>query len=176
MKKLITLTLIITMAMTGMVFTACGANSNEAAVEPLTEQDFIVTGNVAEYFENGDLIAYLDNNEKAKSVSLGYDPETDESREGIVETARGIKLGDSKESVISAYGESSDSGEFDAENDFCYEELGGDVYVLEGKETPYQAQMKSESITFARYTMDKYTISFYFDENDEVSWIFFSRS
>ena len=151
------------------------AEEPSAAAEALTAEDFVVT-----YGDGSDVIDYIDRIEDKKAKGMEpagfvyYDPATDESREGVVKTLRGASLGDSKERVIELYGDGT-SGDFDPDNDKCYsiaKTMDSDV----DPNADIPALMSAECSTFERYTYNnEYTMSFYFDENDELSWIFFTK-
>lgn len=95
-----------------------------------------------------------------------YDSSNDPSKDGVIETNRGIHLGDSKETVISKYGEAN-SNTFIMQNNVLYKDL------LEY--SPAEAGiMRSQCSTFISYAYEKSgAIEFYFDENDLLSWIVF---
>lgn len=146
----------------------------KAEVEPLTEKDFIVK------FDNEseeiDELSLLDESEDDYSFqACYYDPEYDESKEGVIKTHRGVVLGDSKEVVEEKYGDGT-SGDFDTDNDYCYEYSKNVSFDDDSGDTDVSAVMRAQCISYERYTFkDKYTISFYFDEDNEVSWIFFTK-
>lgn len=93
-----------------------------------------------------------------------YDSSNDPSKDGVIETNRGIHLGDSKKTVISKYGETN-SNSFIMQNNVLYQDL------LEY--SPAEAGIiRSQCSTFISYAYEKSgAIEFYFDENDLLSWI-----
>lgn len=168
-------------------FVACGNDNDSVSteepiieetveeVEPLSEDDFLVV------FDNGNkeenLIQLLDeeNVDQDSFHFFYYDPNYDESKEGVVKTHRGVVIGDSKERVLELYGEGK-CGDFDKDNDFCYELSKGVELYVESDISDVSSAMSAQCVSFVRYTyINKYTISFYFDEDEEVSWIFITK-
>jgi len=188
MKKALS---IISCIITLLCFVACGDKSDidsqtettteptEKAVvevEPLNEEDFLAL--CANESEEINFISKLDEygDGKMGAEFAWYDPNYDESKEGVIRTHRGIVLGDTKEKVIEKYGDGK-NGDFDIDNDYCYE-VSKDVNITDSMPdtSDVSAVMSAQCVSYVRYTFkDKYTISFYFDENDEVSWIFYTK-
>lgn len=138
----------------------------ENSVSPIILDDFIVTGTAAEPEFNGNVIdsifAYAGDN---SFLYIYYDPAVDNSKEEVVTTFRNINLGDTKNSVIKAYGE-GESGTIDLETDYYYNNLDHELQLL----------MRSETSSYCRYYSEEgYGIHFYFDETDLLTWIFFSN-
>jgi hypothetical protein len=127
---------------------------------PVTDTDFAystaehASGDIIrEYFQIGTHI-----------LAFYYDPLQDASREGVITTARGIRLGDSKASVIAAYGQNYTT------HDGI---LSEPIYTFAGEET--RAIIRAETATHIHYFSDsRCCITFCFDENDRVSWIIYS--
>lgn len=95
-----------------------------------------------------------------------YDSSNDPSKDGVIETNRGVHLGDSKDTVISKYGEAN-SNTFIMQSNVLYQGL------LEYSPTE-AGIMRSQCSTFISYVYEKSgTIELYFDENDQLSWIVF---
>lgn len=134
----------------------------------LKEKDFIVNG--ADYEENENQIDSL-KSDGAVFSCVWYDKEVDKSEEGVICTARGIKLGSTRESVIDVYGIGS-MGMFSTKTDNYYAEI-----KKEGMYDSWCNVMESKSKYFIQYfssDRDAENIRYYFDENDEVCSIAFS--
>lgn len=95
-----------------------------------------------------------------------YDSDIDESKKDILSTQRNIYLGDPKDKVIKYYGKGED-GTVDSQ-DFLFGLLQDDdsVRALELAEQQCKSFIRYEEETLGR-------ISFYFDDNDEVSWVIY---
>ncbi len=138
-----------------------------AEAEPLSDSDFVVMIN--NETEESNELDNLDGFESSAVNLYYYDPGQDDSRAGVLTTSRGISLGDAKEKVIEKYGD-GESGAFDESNDFGYSIL------VENQADDLAAQMSAECVTYVRYYYQAdYSITFYFDGNDEVSWMTFSK-
>lgn len=143
-------------------------------VEPFSKADFIVSkGDAKKYVSNGN---YYD---ELKSIGseegyqcIYFDPTNDESKSKVITTARGIKLGSKKSQVIAAYGDKNVSGDFDRNTDLNYCKI---KQWDKGEET--NAMMEVLCKSFVRYSLKNksYSMTFYFDDKDEVSVIFFSK-
>lgn len=131
--------------------------------EPLSKSDFS-----AEIPVGGEKQNIYDNmiRDGYTSYYCYYDASNDPSKNGVIVTNRDIHLGDSKETVISKYGETN-SNIFIMQNNVLYQDL------LEY--SPAEAGiMRSQCSTFLSYAYEKSgAIEFYFDENDLLSWIVF---
>lgn len=183
MKKLLILSLSIFI---GLCFSACGnegvsepteetsvttVEETKAEAEPITKEDFIVK--VDNESEEEDVLAEFEGENDA--YFFCYNPSFDDSKEGVVKTHRGIVLGDAKEKVNEKYGDGK-SGDFDVDNDYCYEMTKNVTMEDDSETSDVSALMSAQCITYERYSFgSEYTISFYFDEDNEVSWIFFTR-
>lgn len=126
--------------------------------DPLTADDFVVP--------DGDMRVYLDETTVADMTfgcyhytGNGYD-----ARKDVTVTNRDIRLGDSRLEVLMAYGEGDETGDFIT--------TGG--FYLQLPEAS-QALMAEECVRYVRYSLDNYKIYFYFDAEDELSWLFFSN-
>jgi len=126
--------------------------------EPLTAEDFIVP--------DGDMREYLDDNttEDMFFGSYHYTGNGYDGRKDVTVTARDIRLGDSRLEVLMAYGEGDESGEFSTERGFY-------LYLPEAS----QAIMREECVRYVRYSLDNYKMYFYFDADDELSWLIFAN-
>ena len=132
-------------------------------VATLSKKDFLVT--VSEGSETIDTHSDASNHD-SEWVCYYYDPATDKSREGVVKTARGIQLGDTRLEVQMAYGYADDSGSFSKRHNF-YKDADSTV----------SSAMERDCETYLCYSMEDnedYEIYFYFDENEELSFIFFA--
>lgn len=125
---------------------------------PLSAEDFVVP--------DGDMREYLDDNTTGDMyfgcyhyTGNGYD-----GRKDVTVTARDIRLGDSRLEVLMAYGEGDESGEFSTERGFY-------LHLPEAS----QALMREECVRYVRYSLDQYKMYFYFDSEDELSWLIFSN-
>ena len=138
----------------------------EESIPPLTLDDFIISGTAAEPEYNGNVIDSLN---AAYGGSSGvffiyYDPAVDNNQEEVVTTHRNISLGDTKDDVLKAYGD-GESGTIDLENDYYYNNTNYELQPL----------MRSQAVSYCRYYSEEgYGIHFYFDENELLTWIFFS--
>lgn len=138
----------------------------EESIPPLTLDDFIISGTAAEPEYNGNVIDSLN---AAYGGSSGvffiyYDPAVDNNQEEVVTTHRNISLGDTKDDVLKAYGD-GESGTIDLEN----------VYYYNNTNYELQPLMRAQAVSYCRYYSEEgYGIHFYFDENELLTWIFFS--
>lgn len=138
----------------------------EESIPPLTLDDFIISGTAAEPEYNGNVIDSLN---AAYGGSSGvffiyYDPAVDNNQEEVVTTHRNISLGDTKDDVLKAYGD-GESGTIDLENDYYYNNTNYELQPL----------MRAQAVSYCRYYSEEgYGIHFYFDENELLTWIFFS--
>lgn len=131
--------------------------------EPLSKSDFSIESPVGNAEEN---VYDTMVEEQYYSYYCYYDSSYDPSKEGVIETNRGIHLGDSKDAVISKYGEAN-SNVFIKQSNALYQDL------LEY--SPSEAGiMRSQCSTYLAYQYENLgAIEFYFDENDQLSWIVF---
>lgn len=133
-------------------------------VLPLSVDDFIITGDSA---DNGkmDVIADLQTYGGGESTFsyFYFDPNTDKNEFDVISTARGIHLGMTKLEVILAYG-SGEEDVFSTKHKF-YKDV----------DSPIAEQMKENCSSYLKYTpIEDWDIYFYFDANNEVSFIFFA--
>lgn len=132
-------------------------------VAPLSKKDFLVTAN------EGSKTIDIDSDDRSHDpewLCYYYDPATDKSREGVVTTARGIQLGDTRLEVEMAYGYTDDSGSFSYRHNF-YKDADSTI----------SNAMERDCKTYLCYSMEdneNYKIYFYFDDNEELSFIFFA--
>lgn len=140
--------------------------TTENVISPIVLDDFIITGTAAEPDFNGNVIDAIFSYAGSDSFSyIYYDPALDNSKEEVVTTHRNISLGDTKDDILKAYGD-GESGTVDLENDYYYNNLDYELQPL----------MRSETFSYCRYYSEEgYGINFYFDENDVLTWIFFSN-
>lgn len=138
---------------------------------PLSEDDFFIPEKYwgdDEFLasNNGNIIgAICSNGSTIGSHYSFFDPQVDPSKEDIIETARGIKLGDSRDKVKNLYGPGV-GGPVDFANDWNL--LGLDDYLY--------GVMSAQCMTYLEYNyQNAWYISFYFDADDNVSWIFHSK-
>lgn len=138
-----------------------------AAYEKL--EDYHPAALTRDDFKNpdGDMCDYLDENTTEdkffgvyRYLANGYD-----SRKDVTVTAREIRLTDPRIAVVMAYGEPDESGKMITNGGF-YTKLVDD----ESK-----AAMEAECDHYNRYSYNNYKIYFYFDTNDNVSWIIYSN-
>lgn len=131
--------------------------------DPLSKSDFSIESPVGNAEEN---VYDTMIEEKYYSYYCYYDSSYDPSKDGVIETSRGIHLGDSKEKVINKYGETN-INTFIMQSNRLYQDL------LE--QNPSEAGiMRSQCSTYLSYTYENLgAIEFYFDENDQLSWIVF---
>lgn len=95
-----------------------------------------------------------------------YDASFDDSKEGVIKTNRGIHIGDTKQSVIDAYGESNTNTVL-INNSAVYQEILAYDEAIAGI-------MRTQCITYVSYAYGNTgSIEFYFNENDLVSWVIF---
>ena len=142
----------------------------------LCKEDFIVGGDAASYWNRteskGGTTHIINTNDLTELIQstkdfyyVYYTPEVDASEEGVISTARGIHLGDSKDSVFKAYGKEK-VVKFNPETDPFYNECDPDN----------QNVIKEIASEYVEYHMknEPYGIVFYFDKNDKVSLVFFT--
>ena len=133
-----------------------------ANVDPVTDADFIYSS--AET-TSSDMLQEL-RQYGMHIQGLYYDPTQDASKEGVITTARGIHIGDSKTRVITAYGQ-----DYVAHDSITSEEF----YRIAPEGT--KALLRVGAVTHIHYlTETNNCLTFCFDENDTVSWIIFSDS
>ena len=144
----------------------------------LCKEDFLVGGDAATYWTkneySGNSVTFKNTNDITEMLEKSgdfrwvyYSPEEDESEEGIITTARGIHLGDSKDAVFKAYGKGKEV-KFNPEKDSFYNQC-------DEKE---QGIMKERATKSVEYQMkdEPYRMVFYLDSDDKVSMIFYARS
>ena len=129
-------------------------------IDPVTDDDFVYSSSetkssnmLQEFKRNGMHIQ-----------GYYYDPTQDASKVGVITTARGIHIGDSKTSVIKAYGE----------NYITHENIT-DEELYTSAESWTRALLRVGAVTHIHYlTETNNCITFCFDENENVTWIIFS--
>ena len=139
---------------------AAGVTQPADDVQPLQMDDFEV---VSDYSGKEDIINYFDSHDYAWSFYY-YDPKQDESKEGVIVTARDIMIGSGSEDVLEKYGK-GEYREFDETSD---------VIVLSGEDAAAKT-VKSAKYTL-QYRMEEdrgWRIVFYFDDEDSVIGINF---
>lgn len=147
-------------------FASCGGNP--ATVAPLSDDDFIIEGDAGSYWGSNDISKVLTNSGDYRWVF--YDPNADESKDGVICTARGIHLGASVDDVIEAYGD-AEIKTLAIQNDLIYQQV-----LLAGSEEE-KNHYKENCLTSVKYHMDNGSLGiiFYFDKQEEVSTIVFGN-
>lgn len=143
----------------------------------ICKEDFIIGGDAATYWQknlySGNTVTFINTNDATEFMEKSgdfrwvyYSPE-DASEEGVITTARGIHLGDSKDAVFKAYGKEKEI-KFNPDNDQYYNQL----------EEADQSIMKERAAKSVIYQMkgEPYGIVFYFDSDDKVSMIFYTHA
>jgi hypothetical protein len=130
---------------------------DDTAAEPLNESDFILTY----YIETMDAIKFLKEYGSGQLIFFD-DPPIVENKEDVITTARGIHLGDTREDFEKVYGK-----------DYVFHE-GLDSYFSEYFEEsgiPWD-----DTVSHIHYFTDmKAGLTFCFDNNNEVSFIIYTR-
>lgn len=149
----------------GNSYTFSYSGFNVSSVEPLSENDYIISS--ATDGKNVNVLQALkDEYGSGSFIYYYYDPSVDSDKKGIIETNRGIYIGASKSDVIFAYGQ-SDSLNFNKDSNELYT-----TFVDNGMDDA--AVMRTQCVTYYSYFYDDIGhIDFYFDDDDEVSWIVF---
>ena len=147
----------------------------------LCKEDFLVGGDAASYWRKNvytnDSVSFVNTNDISETLEesgafnwVYYTSGEDASEKGVITTARGIHLGDSKDAVIKAYGNGKEVY-FNPEKDQFYSKF-------DENDEQSRANIKERAKKSVEYeTKDgSYKIVFYFDSRDKVSLIFFVRS
>ena len=139
--------------------------SMKEEIPPLGDDDFIAEFPSENRTEN--ILDVLKNEYGGQSFYYAfYDASVDASKEGVIQTSRGIHIGDTKQSVLDAYGDSNTNTVL-INNSVVYQELLANDAALAGI-------MRTQCVTYVSYSYGTTgSIEFYFDENDSVSWIMF---
>lgn len=131
---------------------------------PLSKDDFIITENGSN--KSIDVFENL-NSEDQFLAWYYYDPSIDKDKENIVQTTRGIQLGDTDIEVKLAYGDSYDYDSVESRNNFR-------DFIADTDSTAAKAMAENCEYYYC-YTFEKnYKIYFCFDTNNEVTFLFFS--
>ena len=127
---------------------------------PLTKDDFVDHQGI-------NMCDFLDENTTGDKFfgAVFHQRLSYEARKDVTVTKRGIRLGDSRLAVLMAYGEPDEQGELITDGGF-FVELATDAL---------KEQMLEECTAYIRYSYNNYRIYFYFDVEDELSWIIFSN-
>ena len=144
----------------------------------LCKEDFLVGGDAATYWTkneySGNSVTFKNTNDITEMLEKSgdfrwvyYSPEEDESKEGIITTARGIHLGDSKDAVFKAYGKGKEV-KFNPEKDSFYNQC-------DEKEQGIMKERATKSVEY-QVKDEPYRMVFYFDSDDKVSMIFYAHS
>ena len=133
-------------------------------VEPITESDFVVSGN------NSVTQNTSDHSIITNWIRVGYsnDPTPYHifvTGDSLI-TARGISLGDNKSSVIEKYGENA-SQAFHADSDKWYQ--------LSAKNGNAEASTVASSSSVLEYSKAPYGIRFYFNQQDKIIGVIYFR-
>lgn len=139
--------------------------SMKKEILPLGEDDFIAEFPSENKTEN--ILDILQNELGEQSFYYSfYDASVDESKEGVIKTNRGIHIGDTKQNVIDAYGDSNTKIVL-INSSAVYQDIMAYDEAMAGI-------MRTQCITYVSYSYGNTgSIDFYFDENDLVSWIIF---
>ena len=133
----------------------------ELPIEPLTIDDYVVevngseTWNTWDELSNGALYSYV-----------FYNPLVDKDEASVMCTRRGIRLGNTYDDVVAAYGE-AEKQPFDYSHDMLYEGLSYD--------NPEHADfLKEQCVSYIKYNVEGAgSIKFLFDSDDTLSWVHF---
>lgn len=135
-------------------------------IEALGENDFVVL-----YPLDNSTVNILDELNKTYGKDgfyyIYYDASADPSKEDVVETERGIHIGDTKSDVFDAYG-NTEVKVVDIQNNAVYQTIKASY------DASVAGIMRTQCISKVAYSCDDgATIEFYFDEYDQVSWLIF---
>lgn len=131
------------------------ASSNEQSVSTASSE---LTADDFKLITEGESYNLLEDSDSGSAWYFHYDSANDTSRENVVETARGIHVGDSANDLFTAYG-NTDTYTFDADNPFYSPD-------------DYRSAMLDECKTFVMYWYnDEDAIVFFLDDWNCVSWI-----
>ena len=134
-------------------------------IKSISEDDFLVSGEG--FNDNVNIFQYMLDNEYDIHYAF-YLQDVDTSIEGVIQTYRGIHIGDSQESVFTKYGDAK-VYPFDKKEDALY-----NFFIEEGDDLNAQI-MESQCLYYVAYNyMDNAQIVFYFNTNNDVSWIIFN--
>lgn len=139
--------------------------SMKKEILPLGDDDFVAEFPSENKTEN--ILDVLQNEYGEQSFYYTfYDASVDASKEDVIKTNREIHIGDTKQSVIDAYGDSNTNTVL-INNSVVYQEIMAYDAAMAGI-------MRTQCITYVSYSYGNTgSIEFYFDENDLVSWIIF---
>ena len=149
---------------TAVTFIFLRPHNGIVEIPPISNSDFNVAGTITAGI-SGNMINELDALGPEALIFVYFEPIEDASKEEVLTTARGIHIGDSKDMVLSAYGVGFEEP-LDMYNDSFYLVMDTDL----------QAMMRAQCASYVSYyDANGYGIHFYFDDDDEVSWVFFSN-
>lgn len=130
-------------------------------ITPLSEDDFIVSGQSVPTGEENILSELLE----TTVIWYYFDSSTDPSKADVISTSRGIHIGKTKLEVLLAYGNDGESGSFATNSNF-YDNLDDEA----------KSAAIEQCKTYLYYSFRNCNLYFYFDINDEVSFIVFSNN
>lgn len=130
-------------------------------IDPIANNDFVVEGDCVSG-ESENIISNL-TRRGANMFWVYYDAATDPSQSGVITTARDIQLGDNIFKVLSNYS-SGEYGHFTTDCAFY-------------KEIPYglRQQVRDDCYTYLTYFCDNYGLHFFFNRDNELTFIVFSN-
>ena len=130
--------------------------------EPLTREDFVVILN--NEGETKDILEVLNTEYGEGYYYSYYDASVDKEGDTIFLTKRSIDIGSSKAEVLHAYG-NAECKKFDTKTNRLYLEFSDNDPAKSGI-------MQVQCVSYVSYSYeDKGTLEFYFDSDDNVSWI-----
>lgn len=145
----------------------------DAVDPPLSLNDFKLPSEIEKKYGTN-IVQYLDEHYSDGWGVVFFYNERSTGKNKFFVTYRGVRLGDTKDKVIKLYGK-GDSGSFDKNNDYRYDTVKSCETISKfGKKSDLSAYMKEDCSTYIRYRIDnKHRISFYFNSNDELTWVFY---
>jgi hypothetical protein len=138
-----------------------------ASVKPLSTDDFIVSGNNSVTANNADN-SVISNWKRVGYPDDHYVFHTFVSGDSIV-TARGISFASTKNDIISKYGEAAIKKNNPTNDDFC-------MMVKQIAAGTNDEKAVFSASTVIEYTSDPYGLRFFFDENDALTVIMYTRT
>ncbi|MCF0186251.1 MAG: hypothetical protein HUJ98_07175 [Bacteroidaceae bacterium] len=139
------------------------------SIQAIGEADFVCGGSDPIKASNGNQLAYINNSSKGFTFYF-FDPNEDTNENGLIKTARGVSLKDSKGRIRNLYGEPSESGKFDSGHSVYSHVLNG---YAEGKE--YADYLLATIVEYDRYIYGDYSIYFLYDKDNLFRAIAFTK-
>ena len=132
------------------------------SINPIATDDFILEGDCILGEKSNNVITNLARH-RSNIFWVYYDAATDPSKPGVITTSRGIQLGDTIYNVLSKYS-AGEFGFFSTNSNF-YKEIPSGL----------RQQVRNECYTYLTYSQDDYGIHFFFNKNNELTFVVFTN-